>query len=524
MIDAIFHTKGAGSIALNLRNYARQLRRAASRGKSLLTSRSNSSKVYARRVQAETKFFSECQDPNALPIIYQYWSNKFLRPKLEQFGFMHPEALFCQYLSDSYVASKRAHRIFLSVGSGFCDTEVRLAEDLIGRGNRDFTIECLELNAGLLEQGQTLAADKGVGAHIVALRGDFNKWTPTKTYDAVLANSSLHHVLNLEGLLEGIKSSLAPTGFFVTCDTIGRNGHMRWPEALSIVNEYWRELPREYTYNHLLKRHESVYDNWDCSVDGFEGIRAQDILPLLIDNFHFNFFVPFGNVIDPFIDRAFGHNFKIENPWDIDFIDRVHLRDEGEMIRGAIKPTHIVAAMSTARPARVLMEERFTPAFCVRRPSRPPVAHRELPDLTIAPAPAKRDTDLAGPDATVAKQPFRPLIDYTDLWWQPKESGWGLSIHQHASGGLFAIWLTFGPQNDPIWYTLQPGAWTGSSTFSGPIFATSGPPMNGPFSESSVQRKQVGTGTLDFTDQANGTLSYELQDVVGTKSITRMIY
>jgi hypothetical protein len=525
---------------VNLRNYARKLRTVVYRGESLLVPNSDASTIYARRVEAETAFFSGCQDLYALPPIFNYWSNTFVRPKLERFGFAHPEALFCQYLSDGYVASKSADRTFLSVGSGACDTEIRLAEDLIGRGHRDFTIECLELNAGLLEQGQTAAAAKGVGSHIVALRGDFNKWSPEKVYDGVVASSSLHHVLNLEGLLDGIKSSLAPTAFFVTCDTIGRNGHMRWPEALDIVQEYWRELPREYTYNHLLKRHESVYENWDCSVDGFEGIRAQDILPLLIERFHFSFFVPFGNVVDPFINRGFGHNYKIDNPWDIAFIDRVHLRDEAEMMRGAIKPTQILAAMSNTPPAKVCMAEPFTPPFCVRWPSRSPVAHRDLPDMKSILDAATQRTLLAGAEASrsetrniaahgtvdvpVPKPSCRPLLDYTDMWWQPNESGWGLSIHQHPSGGLFAIWLTFGPQNDPIWYTLQPGGWTGSSTFSGPIFATSGPPMSGPFSVSSVQRKQVGIGTLDFTDQANGTLSYELQDVVGTKSITRMIY
>ena len=332
------------------------------------------SSAYARRVEAETRFFSGCRDAHELPAIYHYWSNKFLRPKLERFGHSHPEAVFAHYLSEAYVSSKHERRTFLSVGSGVGDTEVRLAEDLIKRGHRDFSIECLELNAELLERGMALAAEKGVAAHIVPLRGDFNLWTPTRTYDGILANSSLHHVQNLEGLFAGIRSSLAETGFFVTCDTIGRNGHMRWPEALSIVHEYWRELPPEYRYNHLLKRHEELYDNWDCSTEGFEGIRAQDILPLLIDNFEFEFFLTFGNVIDPFIDRAFGHNFKEENPWDVAFIDRVHARDEAEMVRGAIKPTHIVAAMTTTRPASKLMEAGFSPEFCVRSPSWQPVA------------------------------------------------------------------------------------------------------------------------------------------------------
>ena len=46
-------------------------------------------------------------------------------------------------------------------------------------------------------------------------------------YDAVIANQSLHHVTNLEGLFDAIRHSLHPTGVFVTSDMIGRNGHDR---------------------------------------------------------------------------------------------------------------------------------------------------------------------------------------------------------------------------------------------------------------------------------------------------------
>jgi SAM-dependent methyltransferase len=237
---------------MNLKDFARRIRRVMSPGKP--EPAAIAADAYARRAAMETQFFSGCPDAHELPPIYHYWSNKFLRPKLEQLGFSHPEAMFCHYLDLGYVGSPNAQRTFASVGSGACDTEVRLAEDLVRRGHHDFTIECLEFNPELLERGQSLAREKGVAPQIVPVLGDFNKWVPTKIYDGVVANSSLHHVVNLEGLLSEIKRSLAPTGYFVTSDTIGRNGHLRWPEALSIVHEYWRKLPREYTYNHLLKR------------------------------------------------------------------------------------------------------------------------------------------------------------------------------------------------------------------------------------------------------------------------------
>src|SRR2546421_428065 len=84
--------------------------------------------------------------------------------------------------------------------------------------------------------------------------------------------------IELEVLFDKIYQTLHPDGYFVTDDMIGRNGHMRWPEALTVFNALWKELPEKYKYNHQLKRLEIEFDNWDCSKEAFEGIRSQDIL------------------------------------------------------------------------------------------------------------------------------------------------------------------------------------------------------------------------------------------------------
>jgi len=138
------------------------------------------------------------------------------------------------------------------------------------------------------------------------------------------------------------------------------------------VHEYWRQLPPRYRYNRALKRYEELYENWDCSVESFEGIRAQDILPLLLEHFHFQFFFGCGNVIDPFVGRAFGHNFDPKQAWDREFIDRVHLRDEQEMAAGRIKPTHMLAVVGNDRDRPTAFMKPLSPKFCVRRPDPQP--------------------------------------------------------------------------------------------------------------------------------------------------------
>lgn len=258
---------------------------------------------------------------------------------------------------------------FISIGAGNCDTEIRIATALRGLGHHPFVIECLELNPAMLARGRELAASAGLSAHVIPVQADFNRWSPDGNYHAVMANQSLHHVMNLEGLFDAVAKAIEHTnGTLITSDMIGRNGHQRWPEALAIVEEFWRDLEPRYRYNDQLRRQEDTFVNWDCTTVGFEGIRAQDILPLLAERFHFDLFVAFANVISPFIDRSFGPNFDVNSEVDRAFIDRVHARDEQEMSTGRLKPTQMFAVLSLDhnRPAEYV--GHLTPTFCTRLP------------------------------------------------------------------------------------------------------------------------------------------------------------
>ena len=327
--------------------------------------------IYRRKIAAEKAIFDDQIDVHALPQIFDYWSNRYLRPKLEAFGFSHPEAFFAHFLAIAYNESPNRPARFVSIGAGNSDAEVRIARMLIDLGITDFTLECLELNETMIERGKLLARENNVENQVLPIAGDFNFWQPIGNYDAVIANQSLHHVSNLEGLFAAIKQTLTPQGRFITSDMIGRNGHQRWPEAAAIVREFWRELPEAYRYNMQLRRQEDDFIDWDCSQEGFEGVRAQDILPLLIETFDFEFFLGFANVIDPFIDRSFGHHFDANSEDDRALIDRIHARDEVEILAGRVKPTHMLAVLRKNYAGALAHWAHLTPNFCVRDPGAP---------------------------------------------------------------------------------------------------------------------------------------------------------
>lgn len=321
--------------------------------------------TYRLRAAIEQANYAEVTEVHDLPAIFHYWSNRYLLPKCQTFGFSTPAEFFENELL-KVLKSPGPHR-FVSIGSGNGDLEVALAAALVARGHHDFTLECVDLNEAMLQRAAEAASAAGVTQQVRFTRADFNTWQPATTYHAVIANQSLHHVVALEHLFDNIAAHLAPGGRFITADMIGRNGHQRWPEARAIIDEFWRELPAEKRRNRLLGRTEARFMDWDCSVAGFEGVRAQDILPLLIERFHFEMFLPFGNLIDPFTDRAFGHNFSVDSAEDRAFIDRVHQRDEEEIAAGRLSPTHLFAVLSVEPVSAPRFLPGLTPAFCLRK-------------------------------------------------------------------------------------------------------------------------------------------------------------
>jgi len=187
--------------------------------------------------------------------------------------------------------------------------------------------------------------------------------------DGFIAHHSLHHIVELERLFDLIEQSISPDGHFISCDMIGRNGHMRWPETLRDVEAIWANLPdvKKYNWQHRQTHHQFL--NWDCSNEGFEGIRAQDIMPLLVRRFSFDAFFACGGIIDPFVDRGYGPNFDVENVLDRDFIDLVARANDAMLGSGQIKPTIMFANMVKKKSvdAPRIVGHR-TPEFCVRHP------------------------------------------------------------------------------------------------------------------------------------------------------------
>lgn len=118
------------------------------------------------------------------------------------------------------------------------------------------------------------------------------------------------------------------------------------------------------------------------------------------------------------------------------------------------------------------------------------------------------------------------LTNFSDLWWNPAESGWGLNVAQQADV-MFLTFYVFGPGGQPVWYTalavdqgLQPD---GSTLFSGNLYQSAGRYFGAPWDPAAVTTTSVGTASFRATSTTAATLTYAVGNVVVTEQVERFL-
>lgn len=184
-------------------------------------------------------------------------------------------------------------------------------------------------------------------------------------------------------------------------------------------------------------------------------------------------------------------------------------------------------------------------------PSIPPggllsnVVHENLPFLSVPPAgPYNVDLELyeqcpgfAGCFRIVWRHqdtfnfPIETLAsaassNYSDMWWNPLESGWGLAILDHETQ-LFGIWYTYDASGRPKWFTIPGGTLSSDRRhFTGDLYSTTGPSFTAStFNPASVAVAKVGTASFDFSPpgvtSGMAVFNYTLNGISGSKQIQR---
>lgn len=235
--------------------------------------------------------------------------------------------------------------------------EIRLLERLKEMGV-SAKLDCVDFNPSLGDQAVESARRRKLADDFQFFVEDCNKFNTGRKYDVIIVNQFFHHVTDLEAFCFAIKNQLLPHGVLLTCDVVGRNGHVLWPSVNKYVQDAWYSLTSTKRFDRHFNKVTEEYVSVDHSSYSNEGVRAQDVIPVLADNFAFDLFITFGGAIMPFVERRIGFNFSLDETADLEFIDELAAFDATALREGKYPASNMIAAL---RHPGTVSVERFFP-------------------------------------------------------------------------------------------------------------------------------------------------------------------
>lgn len=128
---------------------------------------------------------------------------------------------------------------------------------------------------------------------------------------------------------------------------------------------------------------------------------------------------------------------------------------------------------------------------------------------------------------TIASRTTR--TNYTDLWWVPDESGWGVNF-AHQGETLFGTLFTYAPgtsaSNPGMWLVMSAGQRQPDASYRGDLYRVNGPVFNAvPFAPVGAgNATRVGTMQVRFHDGERATLQYDVGGAEVIKQIVPQVF
>ncbi len=185
-----------------------------------------------------------------------------------------------------------------------------------------------------IETAQSEAEKVGLGQKVRYFCSDLNKITfEPNSFDICFAGAILHHVANLEHLLEQVKTALKEGGLFVIIEYVGPS-RFNWSDKVErLMNRILSALPQSYRVS--LKDGETVKGEIRrpssadvISIDPTEAIRSDEIRDLLTKNFEIVHQADFGGTLLQFMLADIAGNFEPGDPKDDALVDLMILFEE----------------------------------------------------------------------------------------------------------------------------------------------------------------------------------------------------
>jgi hypothetical protein len=113
-------------------------------------------------------------------------------------------------------------------------------------------------------------------------------------------------------------------------------------------------------------------------------------------------------------------------------------------------------------------------------------------------------------------------VDYTDMWWNSNENGWGANVIQQGDT-LFVTLFVYGPNGSPTWFVAPQVTFQSGGLFTGQLFATTGTfYFQQPYDPNALTVNPVGQLAFNASTANSAQLTYNVGGFQVTKNLTRL--
>lgn len=178
----------------------------------------------------------------------------------------------------------RKHGINPKVGLSLACGSGRAERGLMQRGICE-RFDGIDISENAVEEARRLASAESLDIRYST--GDLNKIVlQPETYDLVVTQNCLHHVLELEHLAREISKSLRPGGVLWIDDFIGESQFQWSDQRMEVVQCLLKFIPEEFRWDSInQRRHEPRRTVPGKLISPFEAIRSEEIIPTFMEHF-----------------------------------------------------------------------------------------------------------------------------------------------------------------------------------------------------------------------------------------------
>ncbi len=281
----------------------------------------------------------------------------------------------------------------LSIGCGF-----GIIERTLRRHDFCQLIHGVDVAENAIESARKTAQAEGLDGLTYEVADLNTVQFPAETYEIVYAHAALHHIFQLEHILDQIRQTLKPGGVLVAYEYIGPS-QMQFPRRdLELADAFLKAIPERYRSMPRFKdiKKEALRLSLDGmnSSDPSESIRASEIVPLTASRFEVRHFRYVGGTLLLLIFSEISGNFN-ENDTEIMPLVNALIVLDNFLIDNKLLPSYHVYMVceKTENPMPMQAHNILPPAASV-------FPTNNLEALTVKPPP----TGLI----TADPNPFRP--------------------------------------------------------------------------------------------------------------------